>query len=667
MLRPVEETVLASGLLPQRIWNDDGEGGIDISGLGARSGRTTPSAYPQIVDAGTDRLRLEPRKSITRDPHSAPRLGEQEVALQDHLDDLLAGFAGCHRLLRRWRSELLADGGPIAAFARAPVRILARPTHTYASLLDAAAHPHYQRDGLDRQRLFDRLWSAVRERPYLARLVEHEQCALGGGDVPHFTTTPASCDLVTADGITVPGFFAVDGMTRVRRRLEQLDDRDLVTQGRIISGTVTAAALHLTRPETPRLPRQAKEPPSRERLLAAAVVIGERLEELAIVIDEQRFWLAAHPVGRGGHWSYDTVGFDLYHGHAGIGLFLAHLAEVTGEDRFRRSARSALLPVAASLSAAPRQVADVGAMTGWGGMILLWLHLAKVWGDVSWLAPAMSAVREIDRMLADDRVFDVMGGAAGALLALIRLGRVTGSDEALALAHRCGEHLLANAQPMASGLGWLTSSAPPALGGLSHGAAGIAWALAEATTATGDSRFADAAAAAHAYQDSLFDPVRCNWRDLRPANQAGEQIHGDGHGCGWCHGAGGIALARWLASSHLDAADRATARRDVVIAAEALRSRPDLGDHSLCHGEVGNLLMLQAFAIATGDDGSTGQVGGLAGGLLDSLDTHGTRCGWGCGVELPGLMCGLAGVGYGLLRLAVPEQVPNVLALEIPR
>jgi hypothetical protein len=35
-------------------------------------------------------------------------------------------------------------------------------------------------------------------------------------------------------------------------------------------------------------------------------------------------------------------------------------------------------------------------------------------------------------------------------------------------------------------------------------------------------------------------------------------------------------------------------------------------------------------------------------------------------VESPGLMTGLAGIGYGLLRAADPECVPSVLTLSPP-
>ncbi|NJL57749.1 hypothetical protein HC928_23425 [bacterium] len=41
-------------------------------------------------------------------------------------------------------------------------------------------------------------------------------------------------------------------------------------------------------------------------------------------------------------------------------------------------------------------------------------------------------------------------------------------------------------------------------------------------------------------------------------------------------------------------------------------------------------------------------------------------CGTPTGVETPGLMMGLAGIGYQLLRLANPQSVPSILTLEVP-
>jgi hypothetical protein len=52
--------------------------------------------------------------------------------------------------------------------------------------------------------------------------------------------------------------------------------------------------------------------------------------------------------------------------------------------------------------------------------------------------------------------------------------------------------------------------------------------------------------------------------------------------------------------------------------------------------------------------------------ILDRIEREGWRCGNPLAVEAPGLMTGLAGIGYGLLRCAEPALVPTVLCLAPP-
>jgi lantibiotic modifying enzyme len=51
---------------------------------------------------------------------------------------------------------------------------------------------------------------------------------------------------------------------------------------------------------------------------------------------------------------------------------------------------------------------------------------------------------------------------------------------------------------------------------------------------------------------------------------------------------------------------------------------------------------------------------------LATIAEQGCLCGMQTSLASPGLMVGLAGIGYGLLRLACPEQVPSVLVLAPP-
>jgi lantibiotic modifying enzyme len=82
----------------------------------------------------------------------------------------------------------------------------------------------------------------------------------------------------------------------------------------------------------------------------------------------------------------------------------------------------------------------------------------------------------------------------------------------------------------------------------------------------------------------------------------------------------------------------------------------------LCHGELGiaealTLLSTQVPAAVAARRRRAGLV-------LDAIDRYGLGCGTPGGVPTPGLLYGLAGIGYGLLRLGFADLVPSVLVLE---
>jgi len=52
--------------------------------------------------------------------------------------------------------------------------------------------------------------------------------------------------------------------------------------------------------------------------------------------------------------------------------------------------------------------------------------------------------------------------------------------------------------------------------------------------------------------------------------------------------------------------------------------------------------------------------------ILEDIEQNGWCTGAPKFVETPGLMVGIAGIGYELLRLAEPELVPSVLTLAAP-
>jgi lantibiotic modifying enzyme len=90
------------------------------------------------------------------------------------------------------------------------------------------------------------------------------------------------------------------------------------------------------------------------------------------------------------------------------------------------------------------------------------------------------------------------------------------------------------------------------------------------------------------------------------------------------------------------------------------------GNHCLCHGDLGNLELLLQASRTLGDSRWNSEANGVVRGVLNRIAADGWLCGIPLRAESPGLMTGLAGIGYGLLRFAAPERVPSVLMLEPP-
>src|SRR5262249_27139527 len=182
----------------------------------------------------------------------------------------------------------------------------------YALLLSEGFHPDLLRDALERDRWFDRLWAAVEHRPPLARVVAAERDALLDGDIPLFTTHPTSRDLWAGTGAPIAEFLEEAGMSLVRRRVGRFEGRDLA-QPLGFTRAARATRETATRPARGRRPRreEPKTRAGRDRLLAAARAVGDKLEALALRSDGAASWIGLTP-GPKGQLAILPMGADLY-------------------------------------------------------------------------------------------------------------------------------------------------------------------------------------------------------------------------------------------------------------------------------------------------------------------------------------------------------------------
>lgn len=669
------ESVLEIGLLPMRIWSGGDYDGIDISGLGGAGGQLSPDRVPGLADSGTDAMHYVRERIEIEGDANRPILRGEEANAVDFVDDIVAGFESTYRLMTANKQELLRPGGLISRFADDEIRVLLRPTRTYGQLLHEAFHPDLLRDELDRDLFLDRLWSVVPARRHMRHAIASELEDLLAGDIPVFTTTPSSLDLFDASGHPISGVLLERGLDAVERCISNMNDADLDRQLWYIRASLATVAPEASRdPRSGYLTHLSGSSPGTVRILRTAREAIDYVYEQAVESADDAVWIGLQPQGEK-YWAISTLGIDLYGGASGIALALAYAGVAFHDQRYNDLARRAYSSIRAQIELLAGAYFDVGGFEGWGGVLYACTHLGALWQDDAILDDAERVAGLMAGATDQVEVSGVARGCAGAIMALLGLYQVRPSDMRLSLAVEYGERLVAVAEPQPNGVGWVDSRhGDMPLAGFAHGASGIAVSLLQLCKATGDSKYGEVAAQAFAYERWLLGEHEGEWPDLRTREDHDRPVaHPDARQpVAWCNGAAGAGLARVCALRLLDGgltiagldSDQMEAEIDQAI--KSTLARGFGRTHCLCHGDLGNLEFLLQASRYCGLPHVAAEISRMLGAVLDSADASGWQCGGPSGIVVPGLMLGVAGIGYELLRLADPDSVPDILTMASP-
>jgi type 2 lantibiotic biosynthesis protein LanM len=669
--RILTQSVLRVGLLPVPFGGDDPARAIDLSGMASVEGAMTPDRVLQWEKRGTDEMRVVRERVEMPGAENRAFLDDQPLSAVDFRDDIAEGFASLYRAMVRERDALLAPDGPLQRFGHDTVRVVIRATRAYGMLLSESLHPDLLRDALDRDRFFDRLWVGVDEHPALARIVGAEHRDLRRSDIPYFTCRPSERHVWTSDGERIEDFFERASLDLVEERIRGMNEADLARQLWMVTlslGSLAAMTDEGTAPAMSLQPPRADESVLKARVLAEATRIGDRLAEIAVHDGDCAAWVTLE--FREQRWLMEPVSNDLYVGLPGVALFLAHLARVErsyampGADAHEALARAAVHTIVRTMTES--ELSSVGAFSGWGGVLYGLTHVASLWNDADIRRACDQVVARIDDLAPRDEEVDLVGGTAGAIAALCAAHDAGVSDRALAAAVRAGDLLLSRAREVENGRWWSTRLAGDVPStGFSHGNAGIGWALLRLGRASREERFERGGLGAIRFE-------RERLRELeRPSGFAiptAARDHERGLIATWCYGGPGIGISRLHALEHAaDRDERNLLRADLVHAIESTLENGFGRNHCLCHGDLGSLDFLMLVR------GSREPVvplalhiQGAAESVAESIARHGWLCGTPAHVPSPGIMNGLAGIGYGLLRYVDPVHVPSILALEAP-
>ncbi|MFC7466475.1 type 2 lanthipeptide synthetase LanM family protein [Actinomadura keratinilytica] len=188
--RALHDSVHRVGLLPQFLLGDDSA--LDMSAVGGGRAALSPVALAGWADCGTDAMRLVRRPGRFRESANRPRLHGRPAEPAAYTAELREGFRAAYAALGEARAELLGPTGLLERFRRDEVRVVARPTAVYATLLDETTHPELMREAGARDAVLARLRDGTLGRPALPGLEDEEITQLWSHDVPVFTVPAAA-------------------------------------------------------------------------------------------------------------------------------------------------------------------------------------------------------------------------------------------------------------------------------------------------------------------------------------------------------------------------------------------------------------------------------------------------------------------------------------------
>lgn len=651
ILYQLAQSVLYTGLLPYRAWNN-GEIGIDYSAIaGGQSGKY-PFKIPVIVNPKTSDMAVRYEyPQISNKKNLATIKGDFQNP-NKYKEEIIRGFSEAYREVMKHREEFSVFFEEISCLKS---RFLVRDTQYYSMLLSSSYHPSLLMNSIEREIFLNVLYKSNKDE----RIVNREISSLLRSDIPYFFHKLDGTALYDIDGLVCENYFEENSLQILNNKLFGLCKSDLEKQCEYIE---ISLGLSVGNEENyiNRIYPFDKFQKENNRIVELEKMKDELIERLLNQVvwnrehSEVNWSVLQFTSSDTNSWRIFPMGYYLYEGLAGM-LLLFHILSQSTEDarvaRIRQTIQKMLFRYTdrANISVDNLQTNKTGIYEGESSIVYVYLLLYKLSGDRIYLEYAKKHIQIVEKLINFDKQYDLISGNTGAVLMFIKMFEITGNSKYISLAENALKIIDINAIKMRKGIGWCSESNPIPMAGMAHGNAGIIMAILSLYRITRREKYKALAIQALEYENSLYDHEINNWSDMRYVKQKEDTIGS----IAWCHGAAGILLSRIAVSDIEDKDIKTLIEKDIYRAYEKLQEYYMRDSWCLCHGNCGNKWIIEEI-----DKWKKG--GCKRKKYVENYDIkllHQEKIN-------PGLMSGYGGILYYLLK-ETGNQVYNILRLEL--
>lgn len=631
------KSVIGTGLLPQALFQNADGRGIDLSALKGEVQRL-PFPVLQIDQANTDEMIFKMKEVFTTGAKNIPYLNGQKVDTQAYLSNIVEGYEQMMQFILNFKKQLIE--GPIQRFADSKIRIILRATQHYANFLMEATHPDYSAQAAALEQLLERIWLY----PFKdTRVIPHELTDLLQRDVPYFYTTVNSKNLYTSHHKSIPNFFQKTGLEIVTEKINNLSEKEIQDQKRwlILAIGMDVQDIKASGETDKKLISRTQD----ASLKDFACQIGDYLIEEATWSDDQKTvsWLTIQ--SHENNWNVMPMSVNLYDGLAGIALFLSQLYKETRQEKYKAAAQAA---IESAFQTFKQPQGLVSAFFGECSLLYPLHKMMEIDPNPTYEEHIKKIQSKLLQEINNDRELDFLSGSAGIISLAVTLYNETKEEVYKDIAQAYVQHLLSSSDSQNGNRVWINRHINTRLGGLSHGASGIGLALYAAGKTLNDQHLIEVSAEALDYEKELFVQDK-GWRDMRLEDPQYKHA--------WTHGTTGIGLSHLLNDKEKYA--------DIIQAAlTMLEGQEKKQNNSLKDGNLGDTELYLLAGQKLKDKRLKDKALSLAHESVSNIITNSDY-----GVEnvfdfeAKGLFNGVAGIGYQLLRVNNPEEIPSILTL----
>lgn len=632
-------------MLPQRIMMTDDSTGYDISALGGKSNQITFYSSMHWKNPGTDQMQLVRTRSALTKTHNQPRINNHAISSEHYNSHIKSGFEKCYRLLLEKKEFLLNSKSPLIHFKKCKTRVLLRSTGDYAKLLYESFHPKLLYYPEQRQQHLAWLKKVLQHFEYYKTIIASELVDLEQGDIPIFTCEANSKNLLDSYNNSVDLKVTKSGWDFLQHNLKNIfSEHDLLLQTHIITNSFAALNLNENKKlKSNKLNLDVDNTVISSRAKTIAFNILDQLIKIQVDLNPNLYWPTLQLVPQD-TWKTSLTDLDLYNGIPGLMLCFSYASKITNNSAYKTVAKQCWRHIEYQLEnpfnnryVENDAYKNIGLYNGVGGLIYC---LAKL-PSTSKTQPILNLLCNlVTPKIAEDAALDIIGGSAGCLTALITAHKFITPDNFKNLTQSCVVRILqlypqpAIYSEQFQGIGHAKPST-----GFAHGAMGMAFALNRYNALFPSANVVTWIQAALNYQHENFDSDNASW----------------------CHGSTGIGLALLDMQKYFP--DKISDEQIKIALTQTLKSfkQVNYSAYCLCHGLIGNLDFLYKISQEKPHLFSHQQYLHYAAALVHHIEQHGTAYALQGSNSVVGLMIGLSGVAYQLLRIVDPETVPSIL------